>query len=224
MDIYLIRHTTPDVAKGICYGQTDLDITDSLHAEAALIRPHLPERIGAVYSSPLRRCAKLAAHLFPAHPIQFREELKEIDCGRWEMKNWDSLPPEELDPWMNDFVQVRIPEGESYIDLNERVTRCFNQLRSEVQGSPNADGRSHATEALPEKAKPLILITHGGPIRSILASVTGTPLVESFKAFSLHYGCVVRITESDGVLSHTVLSNEVPKEKEQHKPSRFYEK
>lgn len=27
MDIYLIRHTTPAIAKGICYGQTDLDVT-----------------------------------------------------------------------------------------------------------------------------------------------------------------------------------------------------
>ena len=27
MEIFLIRHTTPKIEKGICYGQTDLDIT-----------------------------------------------------------------------------------------------------------------------------------------------------------------------------------------------------
>src|SRR5579872_3191150 len=122
MDIYLIRHTTPAVARGICYGQTDLDITDNFHEEAAIIRGFLPAAIGAVYSSPLRRCAKLAAHLFPSHSIQLRDELMEIDCGQWEMRSWDELPGEELDPWMKDFVQMRIPDGESYIDLNQRVT------------------------------------------------------------------------------------------------------
>jgi len=33
MEIYLIRHTTPDVAKGICYGQTDLDVANTFEEE-----------------------------------------------------------------------------------------------------------------------------------------------------------------------------------------------
>jgi alpha-ribazole phosphatase len=209
MDIYLIRHTTPAVAKGICYGQTDLDTTESIYDEAAIIRRHLPSIIGSVYSSPLKRCASLAAHLFPTHSIRFRDELMEIDCGRWEMRNWDELPAEELDPWMKDFVTVPIPEGESYIDLNKRVTRCFNEIRT-----ASGDRLDY----------PIAIISHGGPIRSILASITGTPLIDSFKAFSLHYACVVKITEREGVLSHSLLYNDVPKEKEQHKPSRFYKK
>jgi len=59
-EIYLIRHTTPLVAKGICCGQTDLDITDSFKEEAAIIRQHLPENMGSVHSSPLQRCSRLA--------------------------------------------------------------------------------------------------------------------------------------------------------------------
>jgi len=209
MDIYLIRHTTPAVAKGICYGQTDLDTTDSIYEEAAIIRRHLPSTIETVYSSPLKRCASLAAHLFPSHAIRFRDELMEIDCGRWEMRNWDELPAEELDPWMKDFVTVPIPDGESYLDLNERVSRCFNEI---MTASGDRVDRS------------VVLVTHGGPIRSILASITGTPLIDSFKAFSLHYGCVAKISEREGILSHALLSNAIPQEKEQHKPSRFYKK
>ncbi len=204
MDMYLVRHTTPDVAKGICYGQTDLDTTDTLLEEAAVIRPHLPENIRAVHSSPLKRCAKLATHLFPSHSIQLRDDLKEIDCGEWEMKSWDELPSEIVDPWMKDFVNTRIPGGESYIDLNKRVTRCFMEI-------------GHDDD-------PMVLVTHGGPIRSILASITGTPLIDSFKVFALHYGCVVRITGQTGLLSYTILSNQPPAEKEQHKPSSFYKK
>ena len=71
-DIYLIRHTTPAVAKGVCYGQTDLDITETFLEEAEVIRQVLPAGIAAVHSSPLQRCARLARHLFPGHSISLR--------------------------------------------------------------------------------------------------------------------------------------------------------
>src|ERR1700732_2888454 len=99
-EIYLIRHTTPLVAKGICYGQTDLDITDSFNEEAAIIGQYLPEKMESVHSSPLQRCSRLASHLFPAHSMDLHNELMEIHCGEWEMKGWDELPKEVIDPWM----------------------------------------------------------------------------------------------------------------------------
>ena len=57
--------TTPAVDKGICYGQTDLDVTESFFEEAEMILRALPPGIVAVYSSPLQRCTRLARHLFP---------------------------------------------------------------------------------------------------------------------------------------------------------------
>lgn len=201
-EIYLIRHTTPAVARGICYGQTDLDTTDSFYKEAAIIREHLPGLVQSVHSSPLQRCSRLAGHLFPSHSIVFHDELMEIHCGHWEMRNWDELPKEEIDPWMKDFVQVRIPGGESYLDLHERVTRCFHRIRAGV-------------------GAPIAIVGHGGVIRSILSTISGTPLIDSFKAFVLHYGCVVKVTGESGVLQYEILSNRAPEEKERHKPSQF---
>jgi alpha-ribazole phosphatase len=67
-------------------------------------------------------------------------------------------------------------------------------------------------------------VAHGGVLRSILAHITGTPLIDSFKAFSLHYGCVVRIYEEAGTLRHEMLLNHTPPEKEQHKPASYYKK
>jgi alpha-ribazole phosphatase len=206
-DIYLIRHTTPAVAKGICYGQTDLDVTASFGEEAAIIGECLPSAFGAVYSSPLRRCSMLASRLFPDAPLHLRDQLMEIHCGEWEMSAWDELPKEEVDPWMADFVNIRIPGGESYIDLHTRVNRCWEEILAQASA-----------------AMPIAVVAHGGVIRSILAGLTGTPLIDSFKAFSLHYGCVIRIGSSAGGLVHTVLLNRAPMEKEQHKPSGFYKK
>lgn len=213
-DIYLIRHTTPAVAKGICYGQTDLDTTESLHDEAAIIRQHLPEGIRTIHSSPLRRCTQLANLLFPDRPITHQDELKEIHCGEWEMKSWDELPKEEIDPWMKDFVNVRIPGGESYLDLHARVTRCFEEIHTAAQ--------PHAATS-PQRTVPLALVAHGGVIRSILSYITNTPLIDSFKVFALHYGCVIRISGGPGSWQYEILSNLAPAEKEQHKPRSFYE-
>ena len=41
----------------------------------------------------------------------------EMNFGDWEMKNWDDIPLEELNPWMQDFVNVRVSNGESFTDL-----------------------------------------------------------------------------------------------------------
>ena len=206
-DIYLIRHTTPLVAKGICYGQTDLDVTESFIAEAEAIREVLPAPFGAVYSSPLQRCARLAAHLFPEHSVALHPELMELHCGSWEMQPWDDLPKDEIDPWMADFVNIRVPQGESYLDLHGRVTDCFNAIAAaDAGGGPKA------------------IVAHGGVLRSILAGITGTPLIDSFKVFSLYYGCVVRVYPTAAGFGYEILLNNKPEEREQHKPSTYYKK
>ncbi|MEO7530414.1 MAG: histidine phosphatase family protein, partial [Sediminibacterium sp.] len=119
--IYLIRHTTPLVAKGICYGQTDLDVTETFDQEVASIRLHLPENIETVYTSPLKRCKKLAEALFPKHAIQVHRGLMELNCGNWEMQEWNAIPKTEMQPWLDDFVNVIVPQGESYGQMHKRV-------------------------------------------------------------------------------------------------------
>lgn len=198
MEIYLVRHTAPDVAKGICYGQADIDVKETFVAEAACIQKFLPENSGTVFSSPLQRCKKLATHLFPTHHIHLHDDLMEINCGQWELKAWDSIAREEIDPWMNGFVTVRIPGGESYEDLYQRVKNVFIDIH--------------------HKAGPVVIVAHGGVIRSILSYITNTALKDSFSTFSLHYGCVIKITATPFGLQHEVLSN-IIQEKETHKPS-----
>ncbi len=200
MEIYLIRHTTPAVEKGVCYGQSDLDVTASFIQEAELIRTYLPASVKHVYSSPLQRCSKLARHLFPQHPVVYHDDLMEINCGQWELQKWDDIAQHEIDPWMKDYVHVRIPGGENYVDVYERVVKRF--------------------ELAAAGEHPAAIVAHGGVIRSILAYVTGTSLQDSFNAFPLHYGCVAKIKRVSGQLMHTMLHN-IPGEKETHKPSVF---
>lgn len=198
MEIYLIRHTTPDVVAGTCYGQTDLNVVHSFAQEAAAIKPHLPPAFSAVYSSPLQRCYRLARQLFPRYGIRVDNRLKEIHCGEWEMQLWDDIEPTVLQPWMEDFVNNAFPGGESYVQLYQRTQNFFN-------------------EAAQKPGSPLAIVSHGGVLRSILCYLEGTPLHESFSKYGLRYGCVIKLQKNDGVWTHTVLHNpDAPKE--QHKP------
>lgn len=185
----------------MCYGQADIEVTDTFYDEAEVIKPLLPAGIEQVYSSPLVRCKKLAVHLFPTQNISFENDLMEVNCGEWELQHWDAIPKEVIDPWMNDFVNVQIPGGESYVQLHERVTRCFERIAA--------------------LQKPVAIVSHGGVLRSILSHITNTPLKESFGAFGLQYGCVVKLEKTEGQFRHQLLSERRTQEKEQHKPSSF---
>lgn len=199
MEIYLIRHTTPKVEKGICYGQADLDITETFLEEVEAIKPHLPSEGIKVYSSPLQRCKKLADALFEGFDIDIHDDLMELNCGQWELLPWNDIPKEEIQPWMDDFVNVRVPQGESYVDLHNRVVNRFKEIV--------------------EKQESAVIVAHGGVLRSILSHITSTPLKESFDAFTLHYGCVVKINVTEDNITHQLLYNYSRQGKEWHRPT-----
>lgn len=199
MEIYLIRHTTPKVEKGICYGQADLDITETFLEEVEAIKPHLPSEGVKIYSSPLQRCKKLADALFDGFDIDIHDDLMELNCGQWELLPWNDIPKDEIQPWMDDFVNVPVPQGESYVDLHNRVVNRFNEIVSKQESA--------------------VIVAHGGVLRSILSHITSTPLKESFDAFTLHYGCVVKINVSQDSMTHELLYNYSRQGKEWHRPT-----
>lgn len=162
MDIYLIRHTTPNIAKGICYGQSNVGITNSFFDELKNIKTQLPQGTDfTIYSSPLFRCYTLAKHL--GNLVYLDSSLKEINFGTWEQQAWNDIPKNELNPWMENFVYTAPPKGESYIELKTRVLNFFNQLIKNTS---------------PENS--IIIVTHAGPIRALLAHIQNINLVDSF--------------------------------------------
>ena len=54
MEVILIRHTSVDVPKGVCYGQTDVPLRDSFEEEASITAQQLQNDVfDAVFTSPL---------------------------------------------------------------------------------------------------------------------------------------------------------------------------
>ncbi|MEM6360592.1 MAG: alpha-ribazole phosphatase [Bacteroidota bacterium] len=172
MDIYLVRHSTPDIPKGVCYGQADIDVTDSFDLEASRLKGILPEN-SQCYSSPLKRCIKMADYL--SSDYQVDDRLMEMSFGEWEEKEWTTIDQTALNEWMTNFVSSRVPNGESFNDLISRAIDFWEEL-TETRASGN-----------------YIVYTHGGFIRSIVTHLLSMP-PEKVYSFHLDFASVTKVS------------------------------
>ncbi len=131
MILHLLRHTRPNVPEGICYGQSDVDVASSFKSEVEQIRHKLDGiHFSRVYCSPLQRCVHLARGIGipPAH-ISLDDRLMEMHFGEWEMKHWNEIEQHpEAGEWFSDYLHRRVPGGESYSDVQDRVRTFLMDL------------------------------------------------------------------------------------------------
>lgn len=183
MQIDLIRHTTPDIEPGICYGQADLGLVETFAAEREAVLAKLPADYDLVVTSPLQRCALLAEHITGAER-RVEPRVMEYDFGDWELRPWSELRGPQAATWMHNFVDEPAPNGESMRMMHARVQEFWGEL---------VDG-SHETVAV---------VTHSGVQRLIHAHVLETPLTHMFR-LELAYGAVIRVKVS-GTERHATL-------------------
>lgn len=169
MEIYLVRHTTPSLTPGLIYGRLDVPLEDTFQAEFEMIQTKLPENPDAVYSSPSTRCTLLAQKINPVFTTDDR--LTELNFGDWEGATWDTVNEADLKIWMDDFVNVVVPNGESMQQMSARVLSFWSELLQ--SGLKNA-----------------VIVTHGGVIRLILAHLQNVALANAFD-IKVGYGEVV---------------------------------
>lgn len=130
MKLVFIRHTSVNVPKGVCYGNTDVDLAPSFPQEARAVTDKLRTyQLDKTYCSPLSRCVKLAE--FCGYPDAIRDNrLKEINFGAWEMQSYDDITDPKLQEWFDDHINVRPPEGESVIDQRNRLENFIEEIKS----------------------------------------------------------------------------------------------
>ena len=129
MNIYLIRHTAVGV-NGICYGQTDVPLKDTFEKEAEAVKQKLIKiTFDAVFSSPLSRCTRLAYYCGYTD-VQLDNRLKELNFGDWETQQWDSI---DRSIWETDWVNPPAPNGESFMQMYDRVASFFDELKEKSE-------------------------------------------------------------------------------------------
>ena len=179
MNVYLVRHTSVDVPRETCYGQSDVPLKPTFPQEAALVKEKLenlfPDKslLDAVYSSPLSRCTRLAE--FCGYGFAVREpRILELNFGEWEMQNYNEITDPHLQVWFQDWINVRPTGGESFRDQYNRVSAFLQELKS--LGMEN-----------------VLLFCHGG-VLACAKVLSGR--MEAKDAFSEldDYGSVIQIT------------------------------
>lgn len=164
--LYLMRHGECE-GGNLLRGHSDQPLTEIGFAQMQLAYAKLPQAVDRVISSPLKRCRVFAEHLTAKNQVKVALDagLKEIYFGRWDGQPIPELHAdhgEELsaywrDPWANS-----LPEGEPMAEFEQRVDEVVEQLVHQ-----------HCGEAL-------LLLTHGGVIRHLMAKALGVERAVGF--------------------------------------------
>ena len=138
----------------------------SQRSSALRKKPRAPTP-GRVLSSDLRRCRMLADAI--AAKLDIRPEpdaiWREVNFGAWENRTWDEIrshDPHSLAAWMDDFVTVAPPGGESFHQLQSRVVSALQKID-------------------PQPSDNLLVVTHGGVIRAAVCAFSDLPLRQSVR-------------------------------------------
>lgn len=120
-----------DVPKGVCYGCSDVPVAPSFRHEAEQVAQKLGGiTFDKVYSSPLSRATLLAQYCGFDHPV-IESRISEVDYGRWELRPFAQIPPDEIQPWYDNWRYVRPPMGESFHDQYLRVSEFIDELKQQ---------------------------------------------------------------------------------------------
>jgi len=195
MKLTLVRHTSLDIAPSICYGQSDVAVSANFENERMALQKKLAAfEFDAIYASPLKRCHQLAQALcadelfgHTSENIKLDARLKELHFGDWEMSPWDAIPREKFDVWANDYANLAPPNGETFSELHARAKGFVEDVSSHSQG------------------KSILVVTHGGFIRALIAEVLQMPLKRLFR-LTIDHASVTQL-EFNGEVPKVLLMN-----------------
>jgi alpha-ribazole phosphatase len=176
--LYLVRHGR--VADGHAdryHGNNDIDLSPEGERQLTELALHLKSvPFAAVYASTLKRTQDGAARLCSGRELtpQVVPEFREIHFGIWEGLTFGEISerhPEELASRIQDIENFRIPEGESLLDVRERVVPRLKTLVADHPGQS------------------LALVAHAGVNRVILCDALSLSLENIFR-LDQNYGCL----------------------------------
>jgi alpha-ribazole phosphatase/probable phosphoglycerate mutase len=149
--------------------------------------------LNAVYCSDLIRAIKSAeiiAEPYGLKPI-IMPELRERNFGIWEGMSFDEIKekyPEEFDVWASNPLKFSPLQGESTIEVRDRVIDALNRILNEVQDSSksfniaqNSSTLNHVEPLNNIELLSIGIVSHGGVNRIVLCHLLGIPLENIFR-------------------------------------------
>lgn len=187
MRLIFVRHgeTEWNVHKKI-QGCTNIALNDMGLLQAESLGRQLKKEefhIEKIYSSKLERArgtSEIISDMLGV-PFEILEGLEEMNLGVWEGKTWKDVPilyPTEYENWHQNRRYTKIPEGESYQDVLERVLKALKQVLS-------------------GKEQDVLLVTHSAIIMTLLSYIHDTPFHEMSKRYKVRNAGMVILDESE---------------------------
>lgn len=179
--IDLLRHGEHVLGEAIC-GVTDPELSARGWRQLDDQCRRLKEQGGEwdiCVSSPRKRCAVFAEHLCAQLGIDLliNDGFSEVDFGRWEGLTAGEINasyPGQWQEWMAQIDRSAPHGGESYPGFIERINRSWLDLVASCRG------------------KRVLLLSHGGVMRAILAQVLDLS-PQALLRFSVPHACHSRV-------------------------------
>ena len=169
MELYLVRHGRTSYNNGRIYqGNLDIELDETGRRQAELTGARLAgHQIEAIYSSGLKRARETGVIINRHLEVELLERsgLREIDVGEWQGKSWAEVRKEYTRfyrEWERHQTDLPYPGGESGADVQKRAMEVVEEI-------------------LRQPLKNVLIVTHGGVIRTLLSSFLGLGLENRFK-------------------------------------------
>lgn len=179
MRLYLLRHgEVHSNHRKYLYGQLDVELSERGKLQSRLAGEYLKNLpLKAVYTSDLQRAHFLGKEIAQHHGLELRQDarLRERHFGDWQGKPWEQIEieyPELVQKYTEDRFATRIsPDAENFLDMNDRVLPCLNEICSR-----------HPEETI-------AITAHSGTTRVVIAEAMNMPL-QSIFTFEQDYCCM----------------------------------
>jgi probable phosphoglycerate mutase len=161
--LFLIRHM-PHIHQGRLHvgRMPEIPLAEGAPERLARLRARMgPERLDAVYASPILRAQQTAAAVAEAAGVQVQtlEGLTEIDAGDWTGKAFaDFEDTPERQAWDSARAFNRTPGGENLLEVQSRMMAAVDRIRAD-----HPEGRA-------------AVVSHGDPLKTVLLYLLGLPL------------------------------------------------
>lgn len=115
MEIFLVCYIKVVLSREYCYGILDVELVDSWENDVVVVREKLDGwEFYKIFVSFLKRCKVLVSYFL--NDVIEDKELLEMSLGDWEFQKWVDFDQDELEKWMNDFVNFVLFGSESFFD------------------------------------------------------------------------------------------------------------
>ena len=177
--LFLLRHGAVEgMAAREVRGQRDVRLSAHGHAQHAALVEWLRGRLAdsarplRIVTSDLSRCAELAALLHRElgarrnMSLVVDAQLREQHMGTWQGQTWEAINAREgkaINDYWDDYWNAAPPDGESMATMAARVEAWWHSAQPDLRGSD------------------VVLVTHAGVIRVLLAKWLGLPGDQSLR-------------------------------------------